>query len=94
MSRSTADKLDAWRDAPESVAEYDLIPPTPLAIGRARREEAAKPGWDRVVPDGDGGIVMERWSGVESLALEISADGTAEEVLTRCGSVMTRRPLP
>ncbi len=89
------DKLIDWGGDSKAVEEEDLIPPTEAAVHLAGRiaitlrDDASLPP-KRVVPDGDGGIVFERWEGPRSISIEISNDGTAEIVYIRAGQVEAR----
>ncbi|MCG3128322.1 MAG: hypothetical protein CHACPFDD_03205 [Phycisphaerae bacterium] len=87
--------LIEWGARPEQLAEAELIPPTRPAVQRAIqiaesfRESSAPPPM-RVVPDGDGGIVMERWTETTMRSIEIDRDGCAELVMTRDARVIER----
>lgn len=87
--------LIEWGRNPSELQEHDLIPPTRPAINRA--VEIARAWRDqhlppplRVVPDGDGGIVLERWMGSKTYALEIDQRGQVEFVETLDGKVVRR----
>lgn len=89
-------KLIEWGRYPERLEENELIPPTPesirVACDKARdMRDAGDAAPQRVVPDGDGGIVFERWDGPMSEALEISEDGAVEYVCTQGTTVIDRR---
>lgn len=90
--------LVEWGRHPELVEEDDLIPPSARAVQTACRVAMAyrdhvKPPPKRVVPDGDGGIVFERWSGSVSESLEVACDGQLEYVSCHNGVVVGRRPV-
>jgi hypothetical protein len=91
-------KLIEWGRHPEAIEEDDLIPPTPEAIPsaievcRAMMALSAPPP-KRVVPDGDGGVVLERWGADWSVSIEIVKDGTVELVELQQGRVQKRTPL-
>jgi hypothetical protein len=88
-------KLIEWGRNPQQVAEDDLIPPTARATNAAvgiavkMRDQGFLPPL-RVVPDGDGGIVLERWEGAASESIEICHDGSAEFVQCRNHRVVQR----
>jgi hypothetical protein len=88
-------KLVEWGRQPWQLAEDELIPPTPAAVGRAIqiaesfRDRNAPPPL-RVVPDGDGGVVFERWTQAHTQAIEITKDGRAEFVECVAGRVSKR----
>lgn len=76
-------KLDSWEANPSCVEDDGVIAPSPRVIrlaadyARQMRDEARLPP-KRVVPNGDGGIVFERWQGTDSETLEFLDDGTVE----------------
>lgn len=83
-------KLAKWRDDPDFLADEDIIVPSEkameAAIASARRLQAEGGEVpERVVPDGDGGIVFSWWipSRLERSiwwnTLEFSEDGSIEE---------------
>jgi|GEM_PF-1577474 len=90
-------KLIEWGRDPSLLEDDELIPPSRAAIQRAvdlairLRDEEKLPAPKRVVPDGDGGVVFERWEGEISESFEISESGGIEYVLCRNGSVAERR---
>ena len=75
--------LVEWGRDPTALEEDELIPPTPQSV------QLATPP-TRVVPDGDGGIVLERWSGNQTESFEISAYGRVECVVWVDRSVVQR----
>lgn len=88
-------KLIEWGRDPEAIAEDDLIPPSRFAVHNAidLAKQLSQQGWAppmRAVPDGDGGIVFERWAGVTAGAFEIDKYGRIELVMTRNGRVEER----
>ena len=91
------EKLIEWGRDPDQLAEDDLIPPTRESVQQATRIALAfrnrgLPPPLRVVPDGDGGIVLERWSESCSVSIEIDAQGFAEFVECCQGRVTQREP--
>lgn len=89
------EKLIEWGRDPGQLAEDDLIPPTRESVQRATRialafRDDGDPPPLRVVPDGDGGIVLERWRDSLTESIEIDAQGVAEYVVCRHGRVTQR----
>lgn len=88
-------KLIEWGRDPSQLEDDDLIPPTRTAI-RAACEAASQLRADgraapnRVVPDGDGGIVFERWCGPLSESIEFLRDGEMELVVCLNHTVVSR----
>ncbi len=76
-------KLIEWGRDLSQLEDEDIVPPTDTAIHQASqlaiacRDRAHAPP-DRVVPNGDGGIVFERWQGLVSETLEVFEDGSIE----------------
>ncbi|HEY3244023.1 MAG TPA: hypothetical protein VGM03_11810 [Phycisphaerae bacterium] len=88
-------RLVDWGRDPLQLGDSELVPPTPTAIRRAisfalTLREGDLPPPKRIVPDGDGGIVIERWHGPVTVSIEISPDGLAEFVECREGRVVSR----
>ena len=89
-------KFVEWGRNPSQLDDEDLIPPShdvillasDLAMW-ARDHELAHP--DRVVPNGDGGIVFERWHDSVSETIEIYNDGTIEFAVYKDSRLLTRR---
>jgi hypothetical protein len=77
------DQLIQWGQHPSNVDEDDWESPANDAIGaafrlvRALRKERRPPP-DRVVPNGEGGIVFELKSGSKTETFEIDDDGSVE----------------
>ncbi len=76
-------KLIEWGRDPTRLEDEDVVPPSFEAIKAAsdsamalrdKSIEAPK----RVVPNGDGGIVFERWEGSVSETIEVFEDGSIE----------------
>lgn len=76
-------KLIEWGRDPTRLEDEDVVPPSFEAIKvasdsamalRDKSKEAPK----RVVPNGDGGIVFERWEGSVSETIEVFEDGAIE----------------
>jgi len=91
------EKLVEWGRNPAHLGEIDLIPPTRAAIRSAVRiardmcDASPSPAPPmRVVPDGDGGVVFERWEDSSSESIEINGDGGAEYVRIRTHRVVQR----
>jgi hypothetical protein len=88
-------KLIEWGRDPGQLAEDELIPPTRAAVARAVKiaRDLRDREWPpplRAVPDGDGGVVLERWAGPWSAAFEIDSQGGVQFVVSIDGKV-TRR---
>lgn len=89
------EKLIEWGRDPKRLEEPELIEPSRAAIDRAirialrlRDEDAPPP--TRVVPDGDGGIVLERWNDRLTVSIEIDREGRIEIVRCRDRQVIDR----
>ncbi|MCG3129547.1 MAG: hypothetical protein FLDDKLPJ_00280 [Phycisphaerae bacterium] len=89
-------KLIEWGRDPSQFEDVDLIPPTQEAIRVASRIAlqmmdcgAAPP--TAVVPDGDGGIVIERRTPTTVESIEVTREGAAEMVRLLDGRVADRR---
>ncbi|MBI3834564.1 MAG: hypothetical protein HY287_09585 [Planctomycetes bacterium] len=91
-------KLVDWGRNPQQLEYEELIPPTRFAIQSAAaiamlcRDHALAPPM-RVVPDGDGGIILERWKGSLSTSIEVARDGTVEVVVVEDCRVVSRQVL-
>jgi hypothetical protein len=88
-------RLVEWGRDPSLLEEDDLIPPTREAVQSAVKivrilQQRYLPPPRRVVPDGDGGIVMERWSDHASESIEVDRRGRAELVICLDGAVLNR----
>ena len=91
-------KLVEWGRDPGRLDDEDVIPPSrdiillasELAMW-ARDHEVAHP--DAVVPNGDGGIVFERWHDSISETIEIYNDGTIEFAVYKDCKLLTRKPI-
>ena len=70
---SHIDKIKDWQANPDRVADDGFEPPTPevcaIAIG------VLSLLYDRVVPDGEGGIAIEQDDGTNSKSLRIGPKG-------------------
>lgn len=91
-------KLVEWGRNPDQLEEEELLPPSRAAIDSAVRiamtfRDCGVYAPNRVVPDGDGGIVLERWSGSFSESFEIFSDGQIEYVSCRDHHVVERLPI-
>lgn len=88
-------KLIEWGRDPSQLEEDELIPPTRVAVDQAVRiaQEAISGSWSppmSVIPDGDGGIAFERWSGSLTESIEVARDGRIEYVVCRDRKVVIR----
>jgi hypothetical protein len=89
-------KLIEWGRDPGLLDEDELIPPSSRAIdvairlARHLRDQGSAPPPTRVAPDGDGGIIFERWVNGSSESFEISDGGEVEYVLFHNGRVVIR----
>jgi hypothetical protein len=77
------EKLIDWGRNPKELEDEDLIPPTLISIQASSRlamdlRDQGAPPPRRVVPNGDGGIVLERWVGKTAWTLEVFDDGSIE----------------
>ena len=92
-------KLIEWGRNPALLAEREMIAPTAAAIGRAvaiaqdARDRNLASAF-RVAPDGDGGIVFERWDGQLTESIEIDRDGRVEYVVCRDRAIVKRIAIP
>lgn len=80
------EKLIEWGRDPKQLEDDDLIPPSRDVISLASRLAIALRDQDcpppsSVVPNGDGGIVLERSQGPEAVTYEVYDDGTVEYTL-------------
>lgn len=79
-------KLVEWGRDPSILEEDDLIPPTGEAIDVSievamQLLKNGNPPPMRVVPDRDGGVVFERWSGPLTVSIIVSRTGSVEVLL-------------
>ena len=90
------EKLIEWGANPEFFGNDDIESPGPdvvslaIQIARDYRDTDQAPP-DRVVPDGDGGIVFERRSGSISENIRIGDDLTVEYVQMAGAKLMERK---
>lgn len=88
-------KLIEWGRDPTPLEDEDVVPPSSEAIkvasdrAMALRDEGIEAP-KRVVPNGDGGIVFERWAGPVSETIEVFEDGSIEYCCYR-GTRLTHR---
>jgi hypothetical protein len=90
------EKLIEWGRDPSLLDDESVIPPSRPSVDTAvwlamRLRDAGEVPPLRVVPDGDGGIVFERWEGNLSESFEVSQHGGIEYVQCRDGRVEARR---
>lgn len=95
---TVARKVASWLLDPPSVDDEDLIAPTRLAIESAEImfSFAEESNWalpSRVVPDGDGGIVLERHEGDVFWSVAIDDGGEVEIMLLDRGKVVGRKSI-
>lgn len=89
-------KLIEWGRDPSQLDDEDVTPPSGTAISNACG--LATCGMDndvspphRVVPNGDGGIVFERWDGPTFATIEIFEDGSIELCHFDDGKLVSRK---
>lgn len=89
--------LIEWGRDPSRLADDQLLPLAPKAIGRAidlaikMRDTGRQPPL-RVSTSGEGGIVFERWGGKETERIEIAIDELVLRALPRLLPVPTGAP--
>jgi len=79
------DKLNLWWTDPEVFDDEDYERPSPNVVSKAigwanALKEKDRPAPHRVVPDGSGGIIFERRSGIHSEKLHFWDDGKIEVI--------------
>lgn len=91
-------KLIEWGLHPEEIADEGVDPPTReilqqcIKLASKWRDEDLPPP-DSVVPDANGGVVLERCAGHFSEVLHFWDDGTIEYQRFRGAKLVERRPL-
>ncbi len=93
------DLLQKWWNDPEYFDDENFDPPAREVIAMAMKFAAdvrtsQTPPPDRVVPDGDGGIVFEISKGTLSEKIHFWDDGDVEYLLLSESKVVKRRTLP
>jgi len=89
------DRLIEWGRDPSRLADDGVVPPKREVVGWAIRlaRILASKGADapqRVVPNGDGGIVFERWSGANAETIEVLDDGDVYYTAFRASRLVHR----
>ncbi len=90
--------LIEWGRSPGLVSQYGLVPATPdivvlaVKVARACAEVGLAPP-QRVLPDGEGGILFERGEGDVFEALSILADGRIELKSFKNSKLVSEGPL-
>ena len=91
-------KLTAWARDPEQLRDEDIEPPSDgmvqlamdvATVMRDRKIEAP----DRIVPNGDGGLVFRWRSGEFTWRLELDVDGSMETTLMEEHTLVCRHSL-
>ena len=92
------DQLLDWLSNPEQLADDDFLPPSKALIEKVcdmvvdfRDEQLASPL--RVVPDGDGGVSLERRAGSCFETINFYDDGSVELLLFEDCKLVCRLPL-
>ena len=88
--------LVEWGRNPGALDDEGVVPPSRAVINRAclvaiEARDQGEPPPNRVVPNGDGGIVFERWHDSVSQTIEIYNDGTIELAVYKDSCLLTRR---
>jgi hypothetical protein len=92
-------QLAGWIPDPESLVDYDAVPPSRTLIRKLRDfvipllKQQQWPAPTMVVPDGDGGISFEFHSGNIFRHLEFLRDGEVRLATFRNGRLQSRRLL-
>ena len=91
-------QLVEWGRSVADLEDDGLVPPSPYAIYQASRlamhfRDQGQPAPMRVVPNGDGGICLERWHGQCFQTIEIRADGTVELITFKDSRLVSRHRL-
>ena len=94
--RRLLDRLAEWQLSAGKTDEDDLQNPVDVAIDNARLlltalRDAGLPQPDRVVPDGEGGVVLEQTAGDTVQRVEFSAQGHVEHVVFQDCKLVSRR---
>ena len=91
VQTTAAEIIAEWQRDPDALAEDELIPPTSEACVKAiELVKLQRTPFGRCVPDGDGGIVLERWVGSVISSVEIDSAGAIEFVECVDGKVTKR----
>ena len=92
------DRLSAWARDPEQLADEGIVPPSAAMFQLARDvatalcDQRVDPP-DRVVPNGDGGIVLRWRSDRFTWTLELDSDGSMETSLMEHTRLVCRHSL-
>jgi hypothetical protein len=94
---SVIDTLLQWHDHPEQIADADLPVITLERIEDALclAQAMQKRGWaapNRVIPNTEGGVSFERWSGEMFETIEIDGGGSIEARAFRGDRLIARKP--
>ena len=91
-------QLSSWARDPEQLSDDGIEAPCvgtvqlAMSIARVLRDQNVEPP-DRVVPNGDGGIVFRWRSGNFTWSLELDADGSLESSLMEHDNLLCRHSL-
>lgn len=96
--RTINEPLIDWGRDPSQLEDEGIDPPSREIVTRAsqfamflRDQNVAPP--DRVIPNGDGGIVFKRSVGEYLETIEIGADGSIEIIVFRESEIVTRQTI-
>lgn len=75
--------LEWWKNPNQLIWDNDFIPPSQDLIGHACQavsiwRDSGKDAFDRVVPDGEGGIAFEAYRGSHHVSLTLNSDLSME----------------
>ena len=74
-------ELIEWGRNPSLLEDEDILPPSGAIIDRAAKlamclRDIGWPPPNRVIPNGDGGVVFERWAGSLFAKIDVCPDGS------------------